>query len=151
MTEGMRRVPATGGRTETGNRDGEGGAGAAATPGHVSPAERSYGAAAHVAPLAWGNVVPVVGSFAVTLLVWWWMRESGFVSRHARASINFQLSMTVHYTLALGYVFVSLPFAVLLVTAAAIFETVSAVRAARSASTGGYYRYRMCIRFVKDE
>ena len=130
---------------------GEGGAGAAATPGQVSPAERSYGAAAHVAPLAWGNVVPVVGSFAVTLLVWWWMRESGFVSRHARASINFQLSMTVHYTLAAGYVFVCLPFAVLLVTAAAIFETVSAVRAARSASAGGYYRYRMCIPFVKDE
>ena len=151
MTDGMWRVLTRAGGKEPWNRDGEDGADGAAPPGHVSRAERSYGAAAHVAPLAWGNVVPVVGSFAVTLLVWWWMRESGFVSRQARASINFQLSMTVHYTLALGYVFVSLPFAVLLVTAAAIFETVSAVRAARSASAGRYYRYRMCIRFVKDE
>ena len=139
-----------GARLTGGPRDG-GGVDGAATREQVSHAERSYGAAAHVAPLAWGNVVPVVGSFAVTLLVRWWMRDSGFVSRHARASINFQLSMTVHYALAIGYVFVSLPFAVLLVTAAAIFETVSAVRAARLASAGGYYRYRMCIRFVKDE
>ena len=90
-----------------------------------------------MAPVAWGNVVPVLGSFAVTLLVWWWMRKSGFVSRHARASINFQLSMTVHYTLAIGYVFVSLPFAALLLTAAAIFETVSAVRAARRLAQRG--------------
>ena len=119
--------------------------------GQVSAVERSYGAAAHMAPVAWGNVVPVLGSFAVTLLVWWWMRESGFVSKHARDSINFQLSMTVHYTLAIGYVFVSLPFAALLLTAAAIFETVSAIRAARLAHAGGYYRYRMCIEFVKDK
>ena len=124
---------------------------AGASTGKVSAAERSYGAAAHMAPVAWGNVVPVLGSFAVTLLVWWWMRESGFVSKHARASINFQLSMTVHYTLAIGYVFVSLPFAVVLLTAAAIFETVSAIRAARRAHAGGYYRYRMCIEFVKDK
>ena len=59
----------------------------------VSTAERNYGAAAHVAALVWGNVIPVLGSFAVTLLVWWWMRESAFVVRHARASINFQISM----------------------------------------------------------
>ena len=117
----------------------------------VTTAERSYGAAAHMAPVVWCNVVPVLGSFAVTLLLWWWMRDSAFVSRHARDSINFQLTMTVHYTLAIGYVFVSLPFAVLLLTAAAIFETVSAVRAARRAHAGGYYRYRMCIEFVKNK
>ena len=40
-----------------------------ATRENVTTAERSYGAAAHVAPLVWGNVVPVPGSFAVTLLV----------------------------------------------------------------------------------
>ena len=116
----------------------------------VGASERSYGAAAHVAPLVWGNVVPVFGSFAVTLLVWWWMRESAFVTKHARASINFQLSMTLHYLLAFGYVFVSLSFGLALLAAAAIFETVSAVRAAKMAKAGQYYRYRLCLQFVTD-
>ena len=116
----------------------------------VSTAERNYGAAAHAAPLVWGNVIPVLGSFAVTLLVWWWMRESAFVARHARASINFQLSMAIHYTLAFGYVFVSVAFGLALLGLAAIFETVSMVRAARRARAGEHYQYRMCLEFVKD-
>lgn len=120
------------------------------TTERTSASERSYGAAAHVAPLVWGNVVPVFGSFAVTLLVWWWKRESAFVARHARASLNFQLSMTLHYALAFGYVFVSLSFGVALLAAAAIFETVSALRAAKLAKAGRYYRYRLCLEFVAD-
>ena len=116
----------------------------------VTTAERAYGAAAHVAPLVWGGVVPVVGSFLAPLLVWWWMRESPFVARHARASINFQLSMAVHYTLALGYVFVSAGFGLTLLASAAIFETVSVVRAARRARAGEYYRYRMSVEFIRD-
>ena len=116
----------------------------------VTTAERSYGAAAHVAPLFWGNVVPVLGSVVVTLLLWWWMRDSAFVSRHARDSINFQLTMTVHYTLAFGYIFVSLAFGLTLLASAAIFETVSIMRAARRARAGEYYRYRMSLEFIKD-
>ena len=104
----------------------------------------------HVATLVWGNVIPVLGSFAVTLLVWWWMRESAFVVRHARASINFQLSMTIHYTLAFAYVFVSLSFGVMLVVSAMIFETVSILRAARRAKSGEHYQYRLCLEFVKE-
>jgi len=103
-----------------------------------------------VSSLVWGNVIPVLGSFAVTLLVWWWMRDSAFVARHARASINFQLSMTVHYTLALGYVFVSLSFAMMLLAAAMIFETLSIIRAAKCASAGEHYQYRLCLEFVKE-
>ena len=72
------------------------------------------------------------------------------MARHARASINFQLSMTVHYTLAFGYAFVSLGFAVLLVASAMIFETVSMVRAAKQAKAGEDYQYRLCLEFVKD-
>ena len=116
----------------------------------VTTVERSYGAAAHVAPLTWGGVIPVVGGFIVPLILWWWMRESAFVARHARASINFQLTMVVHYTLAFGYVFVSVAFGLTLLAGAAIFETVSMVRAARRAKAGEYYEYRMCVEFVKD-
>ena len=120
-------------------------------PDEVSKAERNYGAAAHVAPLVCGNLVPVFGSFAATLLVWWWMRDSAFVTRHARASINFQLSMTVYYVLALGYVFVSVGFALLLLVSSMIFETASIVVAARRARAGRYYRYHLCVEFVRHE
>lgn len=116
----------------------------------ASALERSCSAAAHLAPLTWGGVVPVLGGLLVPLLVWWWMRESVFVGRHARASINFQLSMTVHYTLAFGYVFVSVTFGLTLLMAAMIFETVSTLRAARRARGGEYYQYRLCLEFVKD-
>ena len=112
--------------------------------------ERNYGAAAHIGSYV-GGVVPVVGSFAATLLVWWWMRESVFVERHARASINFQLSMMVYYLLALGYVFVSAGFALLLLMAWAIFESVSIVVATRRARAGKLHRYRMCLTFLKEE
>ena len=120
----------------------------------ISATERSYGAAAHVAPLAWGNVVPVFGSLAVTLLVWWWMRESGFVVQ-ARSRFD-QLpafSMTVHYALAFGYVFVCLvSFGMLLLAAAAmIFETVSIGAGRRDVPRQAeHYQYRLCLEFVKD-
>ena len=117
---------------------------------HVTAAERSYGVATHLAPLAWGGVIPVLGGFLVPLLVWWWMRESGFVVRHARASINFQLSMTVHYALAFGYFFVSVSFGMLLLLSAMIFESVSMLRAARRAKAGEHYQYRLCLEFVKE-
>ena len=119
--------------------------------GEVSAAERNYGAVAHVGALVVGNFLPVIGSFAATLLVWWWMRDSAFVTRHARASINFQLSMTVYYVLALGYAFVSVGFALLLLVSSMIFETVSIVVAARKARAGRYYRYRLCVEFVRHE
>lgn len=110
--------------------------------------ECKFGAVAHMGSFV-GNVVPVFGSFAVTLLVWWWVRESVFVDRHARASINFQLSMTVYYVLALGYVYVSVGFALLLLVSSAIFEAVSIVVATRKAKAGELYQYRMCMEFVR--
>ena len=122
---------------------------APATP-DVTKAERSYGAAAHVAPLVWGGVIPVIGSFVVPLILWWWMRESAFVGRHARAALNFQLTMVVHYSLAFGYLFVSVTFGLALLAGACIFETVSIIRAARRAKAGEYYQYSMCVEFMKE-
>lgn len=114
-----------------------------------SARECRYGAVAHLGHFA-GSLIPFVGSFAVTVLVWWLHRDSRFVSRHARASLNFQLSMTVYYSFAFGYLWVFAPFGLALVLSSAVFETVQVAVAARRAGTGGYYRYRMCIRFVKD-
>ena len=82
--------------------------------------ECKFGAVAHMGPKV-GEVIPFIGSFLVTLAVWWLYRDSAFVVQHARASINFQLSMTVYYCLAFGYVFVYVLFGA---AAACVFDGV---------------------------
>ena len=111
--------------------------------------ERRFGVAAHLGHVA-GSLVPFFGSLAVTALVWWLHRDSRFVCRHARASLNFQLSMTVYYGFAFGYLYVFAPFGLVLLLSSAVFETVQVAVAARRAGSGGYYPYRMCIQFVRD-
>lgn len=111
--------------------------------------ECKFGAVAHMGPKV-GEVIPFVGSFLVPLVVWWLHRDSLFVVQHARASINFQLSMTVYYCFALGYVFVYVLFGAALLVSLMAFEWVSMVKAARRAEAGGYYRYRMCLTFLKE-
>lgn len=112
--------------------------------------ERTYGAVAHMGPKV-GEVIPFFGSFLVPLVVWWLQRDSRFVVRHARASLNFQLSMTVYYCFALGYVFVYVFFGLALLVSLIVFEWVSMLKAARRAEAGGYYQYRMCLTFLKPE
>lgn len=119
------------------------------TEGRPTTRERTYGAAAHMGAKV-GEVIPIVGSFLVPLAVWWLQRDSLFVVRHARASLNFQLSMTVYYCFALGYVFVYVFFGLALLVSLAAFEWVSMLKAARRAEAGGYYRYRMCLTFLKE-
>ena len=111
--------------------------------------ERRFGAVAHLGHFA-GSLIPFFGSFVVTVMVWWLHRDSRFICRHARASLNFQLSMTVYYGFAFGYLYVFAPFCLALLLSSAVFETVQVAVAARRAGIGGYYRYRMCIQFAKD-
>ena len=111
--------------------------------------ECRFGTVAHLGHFV-GSLIPFFGCFLVTVMVWWLHRDSRFVCRHARASLNFQLSMTVYYGFAFGYLYVFAPFGVALLLSSAVFETVQVAVAARRAGIGGYYRYRMCIQFVKD-
>ena len=111
--------------------------------------ECKLGAVAHMGAKV-GEVIPFVGSFLVTLAVWWLRRDSLFVERHARASLNFQLSMTLYYCIAFGYVFVYVFFGVALLVSLTAFEWVSMMKAARRAEAGGYYRYRMCLTFLHE-
>ena len=117
--------------------------------GAVMGPDRHFGALAHLS-LFVGSLLPFFGSFVVTLFIWWLKRESVFVVSHARASINFQLTMTLYYLIGFAYVYVYVGFGLTLVLASAVFETVSVVRAARRAQAGEYYQYRMCVEFMKE-
>ena len=111
--------------------------------------ECKFGAIAHMGAKV-GEVIPFVGSFLVTLAVWWLCRDSVFVERHARASLNFQLSMSIYYCVAVGYVFVYVFFGVALLVSLMVFEWVSMAKATLRAEAGGYYRYRMCLTFLQE-
>lgn len=111
-------------------------------------AERQCGALTHTASM-YAGLIPF-GSLVVALALWWWKRESPYVVRHARSSINFQLSMLVYYGLGIGYVYVYAAFGLILLASSAVFETVSIVQAARRAKAGQYYDYRYTLHFVKD-
>ena len=111
--------------------------------------ERNAGAVAHLSPI-YGALVPVLGSVAVALLVWWRSGNSDFVERHAREAFNFQLTMVCCYGLGLAYLYVFALLGVVLLGATAAYETVVMYRAARWARAGRPYRYRLCCRFMRD-
>ena len=113
-------------------------------------AERHFGALAHLS-LFVGSLLPVFGSFVVTLVIWWIKRESVFVVAHARASINFQLTMMLYYLIGFAYVYVYVSFGLTLLLASAVFETASVVLAARRAHAGAQYEYRLCLEFLKTD
>ena len=102
-------------------------------------AERTYGALTHAAPLV------------VVLALWWWKRGSVYVATHARASVNFQITMLVYYGLGIGYVYVCSVFGLTLLLSSALLEAVSVLVAARRAKAGEYYEYRMCLTFVRNQ
>ena len=104
----------------------------------ATAAERNYGALTHAAPLV------------VVLVLWWWKRGSVYIRTHARASVNFQITMLVYYGLGIGYVYVYSVFGVTLLVSSALLEAVSVLVAARRAKAGEYYEYRMCLTFVRN-
>jgi uncharacterized Tic20 family protein len=117
-------------------------------PAAVVAQERHFGALTHLSPFI-GSLLPVFGSFVVTLFIWWLKRESVFVVSHARASINFQLTMTLYYLIGFAYVYVYVGFGLTLVLASAVFETASVVRAVRRAQAGRPCDYRLSLEFLK--
>lgn len=108
--------------------------------GHIEPTamERRCGALAHTAPLA------------VVLVVWWLKRGSAYVAAHARASVNFQITMLVFCGLGIGYVQVYAVFGLTILVSSALLDAVSSVVAARRALEGKHYEYRISLAVFGD-
>ena len=95
--------------------------------------ERRCGALAHTAPLV------------VVLVVWWLKRGSVYVAAHARASVDFQITMLVFCGLGIGYVQVYSVFGLTILVSSLLLDWVSSVKAARRALEGEYYEYRISL------
>lgn len=99
--------------------------------------ERKCGALAHALPLV---AVPVV---------WWCKRRSAYVAAHARAAVNFRITMLVFGGLGIGYVQVHAVFGLTILVSAALLEAVSSVLAARRAWAGEPYEYRVSLAVLR--
>jgi uncharacterized Tic20 family protein len=114
--------------------------------------ERNWAMIAHLAGLAsYLGVVPFA-SVIGPLIVWLLRKDtSAFVDEHGKESLNFQITMSIVYTLYVISCFMIiglllLPFVVPLY---ALWVLVLVIVAAIKASNGEHFRYPLTLRLVK--
>ena len=108
--------------------------------------ERSWVLGSHIGTLL-GYAV-AFGSFIVPLIIWLSKKEeSEVIAMHAKASLNFQLSMLLYTFIAgIGIFFlIGIPFLIII----PIVNLICVILATIEADKGKLYRYPLCINFVK--
>lgn len=88
------------------------------------------------------------GGFIVPLIVWLIKKEeSEFITRHAKESLNFQISLLI-YIVASSVLMIIL-IGVFLMFAVGIFAFITVILATVAASGGKDYKYPLNLRFIK--
>lgn len=112
----------------------------------MSSNERPWVIGAHIGALLGYTVA--LGSFLVPLFIWLTKKdESEVIAEHAKASLNFQISMTL-YTIMAGFaifLLIGIPFLVII----PIVNLVCVILATVEADKGKLFNYPLCITFVK--
>jgi len=122
---------------------------------HANEGERTYSLFNHlIGLLSLADIAIPAAALIGTAIMWRVKRENSvFIDDHGREATNFQISILVYLvigmafglvTLGLGF-FLSLPFMLLML----VLKLVACIRGAMAANRGEYYRYPMCIRFLK--
>jgi uncharacterized Tic20 family protein len=93
-------------------------------------------------------IAPVIGSIIAPLIIWQIKKgDFGFVAKHGKEAVNFQLSILVYAMVAavlcVGCV------GVVLLPAVYIFDLIFLLIAATRANDGRHYRYPLSIQFIK--
>ncbi|GAB5524451.1 MAG: DUF4870 domain-containing protein [Roseivirga sp.] len=108
--------------------------------------ERPWVLGAHIGTLLGYTIA--FGSFLVPLFIWLSKRdESELIASHAKASLNFQLSMLVYGVIAAFLVLFIVGIPLLIVIA--IVNVVCVILATIEADKGGLYKYPLTIEFIK--
>lgn len=108
--------------------------------------ERMWGMFCHVAALSWFVGIPfgwVIGPLIVWLIK---KNDSPFIDQQGKNAINFQISMTIYYTIAGLLCLIVVGF--LLLPALAIFGFIVVLIAAIKASDGETYQYPLSFKFL---
>lgn len=106
--------------------------------------EKTLALVAHIGILIGG---PPIGGFLVPLIIWLVKKdESEFIARHAKESLNFQISMVIYIVTYMLLIFIVIGY--FLLFALGIFSMVVVILATVAASSGKDYKYPLCIRFI---
>lgn len=108
--------------------------------------ERTWGMLCHISALA-GFVIPF-GNIIGPLIIYSMKKEEyPFVADQGRESLNFQISVMVY--LLMAFLLLLLVFGILFIIVIPVLSFILTVIASVRANDGEYYRYPLCIHFIK--
>lgn len=118
------------------------------TPAASAPSaewERTYALFIHLTLLLVHFAVPVIPA-----LVMWLIKrdQSHFVDDHGKEAVNFQISLLIYALASVPLIF-ACGIGIALSVAVWVLGIVGMIMAAVAAHKGQFYRYPMCLRFVK--
>lgn len=119
---------------------------APSTSGTPSAEERNWGLFAHLSALL-GLVVPF-GNILGPLVIWLVKRDrSAWVADQAKEALNFNITLTIAFLVALvlAFVLIGIP----LLVAIGLFWLIMTIVAGIKASEGASYRYPLAVRLVQ--
>lgn len=108
--------------------------------------ERPWILGAHIGTLIGYTVA--LGSFLVPLFIWLTKKdESALITEHAKASLNFQISMAIYFIFAglLAILVIGIPFLIII----PLVNLICVILATIEADKGNLYSYPFTIKFVK--
>jgi len=116
--------------------------------------ERTYAMFNHLIGLI--SLADVSGILALigTIIMWRVKKdESPFLDDHGREATNFQISLLLYSFLGVAFGFLTFGIgfiiAVPMLIGLFVLLLIGGIRGAMAANRGEYYRYPMCIRFIK--
>jgi hypothetical protein len=108
--------------------------------------ERMWGMFCHLSALS-GFMIPF-GNIIGPLIVYSMKKdEYAFVADQGKESLNFQISVLIY--LIISGILVLAVIGILMLIAVGLFSLILTVTAAVRANDGEFYRYPLCIRFIK--
>lgn len=108
--------------------------------------DRPWILASHLGTLLGYSIV--LGSFLVPLIIWLSKKdESEEIAMHAKASLNFQISVAIYTIIAAFFIFllIGIPFLLIL----PVFNLVCVILATIDADKGRLFNYPLSIKFVQ--
>ncbi|RAJ92189.1 hypothetical protein LX87_05156 [Larkinella arboricola] len=114
---------------------------------YLSPSdERMWGMLAHLSALA-GFIIPF-GNVVGPIVVWQIQKDkSAYVDYHGKEALNFQITMTIAYGVAILLIVLLIGFPILIVLG--LISVVLSILAGVKANNGEYYKYPFTFRFIR--
>ncbi|MGV3561619.1 DUF4870 domain-containing protein [Larkinella arboricola] len=114
---------------------------------YLSPSdERMWGMLAHLSALA-GFIIPF-GNVVGPIVVWQIQKDkSAYVDYHGKEALNFQITMTIAYGVAILLIVLLIGFPILIVLG--LISVVLSILAGVKANNGEYYKYPFTFRFIQ--